>query len=426
MVKQQYPSNEQVIQSVTYRANTRRLVVTLLALTAVAAITGVFVPAPAYADEIRDQQWYLDALQIDKVHELSQGEGVTIGVIDSGIDADHPDLKGNVKAGKSYGSSTGDGLNDSSGHGTSVSSLIVGHGHGKNNVEGVLGIAPKAKVISVSVDATVEANYDIAEAIKWLVDQDVDIISISMSASPTGTDNPVQYARKNNVAVVASAGNVESDPYLGKTADMGWPAYDSGAIPVSGTDKDGEFWDGSVDLKSASPQPKNGIAAPAVDLVTAKKGGGYQTHDGTSGSAPLVAGTIALVKSAYPQLEHNHILDRALITADDKGKKGYDDKYGWGVVNPYQALTADVEHEKGEPSTKDDIVPLKNQGHGNTGKADSESNNGKILTAVSSSSTLPITITFSALTAVAVLTASLVIWRRKIVRSKSGSNGTQI
>src|SRR5690606_24454466 len=129
-----------------------RSIAGIATITIATAVTIAVSPTAAFADEVRDNQWYLDSLGINDAHELSQGEGITIGVIDTGIDATHPDLKDNVEAGKDYGTSTGDGLNDPDGHGTSTTSILAGHGHGDNNNDGIVGIAPKATVVSVGLD----------------------------------------------------------------------------------------------------------------------------------------------------------------------------------------------------------------------------------------------------------------------------------
>ena len=343
-------------------------------LATLAVITGLTLattlPGTAAADDVRDGQWYLDALGIHEAHELSQGAGVTIGVIDRGVDPEHPDLEGSVLPGIDFGTSEGDGLEPRKDHGTATASVIVGHGHGSGGADGILGIAPKAKVISVGIDWDNPTRYDnqwIPQAIEWLVDNGADIISISMGSGP-GNSGPFKYATDNGIPIVASAGNTTDDEslYPGEIkTDTAWPAREKYVIPVTGVDRNNGFWNESRDLKMASIQPQLGLSAPAVDIPTATPGGGYDTKRGTSFSAPIVAGTLALIKSAYPDLSYNQWIDRLLDTVDDKGPEGFDNEYGWGIVNPLAALTEETVYEGAsgdQVSSPDDRLPLEEQG----------------------------------------------------------------
>lgn len=407
----------------------------MIAVVASIVLLFVLTPGTANADGNREQEWIVDALRLDEAHKLSQGEGVTIGVIDSGIDAEHPDLKGNIQPGKDFGTSTGEGLNDFDGHGTGVSSLIVGHGHGDGKKDGVIGLAPKAKVVSVGmnlskVDGEKAGSY-IADAITWLVEKDVDIISISMSGYPEATD-AVWKAKDKGIPVVASVGNTDKyadDPILGQIEHntTGWPASDSGAVPVSGTTQSGKFWEGSVDLSGASTQPQFGISAPATDLITAARGGGYANYSGTSGSAPIVAGTLALIKSAYPDLDYSSWMDRLLDTVDDKGPDGFDEKYGWGIVNPQRALTEETVFERRDGSkvvsSPEDRLPLDEQGKesGNSGNGDdenSEDKDGALTPTGSNSLLLPLGIVAAVLILATAVIVIIVVTKRRGMKSQ--------
>lgn len=392
---------------------------------AVASVVSV-APGVARADEVRDEQWHIKALEVDKAHKLSQGEGVTIGLIDGGVDADHVDLKGNIKPGKDFGTE-GNGLQDEDGHGTWTSSLIVGHGHGEGNTEGIVGIAPKATIISVGIGGDAEAG-SIADAIEWLIAEDVDIISVSMSGQ--ADYDAVGNAMSQEIPVVASAGNKEPDPIIGKYLKkfMTWPANAPGAMPVSATTKDGKFWEHSVALKNAASQPQLGISAPGVDIMGAKKGGGYAAHDGTSASAPIVAGTLALIKSAYPDLTYAQWFNRLLDTTDDKGPEGYDDKFGWGIVNPYRALSETTTYEGldgDEVSSSEDRIPLDEQGKGSghsSGDGDAQSGNSTGELKPASSNTLVIALGIAGTAAVLAAAAVIVVAvsrRRRMKRSDS-------
>lgn len=319
----------------------RRLGSAITAL-AIGAVGVLSFPATASADGIRDGQWYLDTLKIAEAHQVTKGEGITIGIVDTGVDASHPDLAGNVLPGTDLGGTGGDGLTPSSDHGTSVASVLVG----ADDADGVLGIAPAAKLISVRVtDADGEFEPSrIGEGIRWLADNGADVISISLfdSASEPGGQEAVDYAIAKNIVVVAGAGNRRGDEPGETWTGVGHPASYRGVVAVTGTTSDGEYWDGSV---VHAPGIGNwSISAPAKDIPVALRGGGYETADGTSFAAPIVAGTMALIKAKYPNLDQRQLMERLLLTADDKGPEGEDVNYGWGVVNPLAALTAEVDY----------------------------------------------------------------------------------
>ena len=324
------------------RRRQSRLIGPLAAVLLVAAGTAI-VPASAdAAEDVRGEQWYLDALHIAEAQQLTKGEGVTIGIIDSGVDATHPDLDGAVVAGPDFTDPTRNGAAASGNHGTSVASLLVGRG----DAGGVLGIAPAAKVLSVrNVGSDGKPVHGYTQTgIRWLVDNGADVISISQGDPADEPDGQaaVDYAISKNVVVVAAAGNVRGDEPGEVWGETLYPAAYKGVVAVTGTTRDGTFWDGSV--KHTYQSSQTGIAAPAKGIPVAVPGGGYETADGTSLAAPIVAGTMALIKAKYPDLNQRQLLERLLLTADDKGDKGADLEYGWGLVNPLRALTENVDY----------------------------------------------------------------------------------
>jgi len=380
-------------------------------------------PGTASADEIRDGQWYLDALGIHEAHRLSQGEGVTIGVIDSGINASHPDLDGRVIDGVDLVHSTGDGFSDNHDHGTGVTSVLVGN----DDANGILGIAPKATVVSVNVfpeDGPYAEPGAISEAIQWLTDYGVDVITMSIGGGGDSEANKaVKYANDHGIPVVVGVGNKYQDVGFGPEEQVGsgWGAV-RGTIPVTGVNENSQFWSESLDLSLASPQPQLGLAAPATKMPVATNTGGYNTRKGTSYATPIVAGTLALIKSAYPDLDYWGQMYRLMLTTDDKGPEGYDNKYGWGIVNPLAALDDDVELQDGSVSSRTDILPLEEQGQqsddptdpNNEGEPTTPSSDDQALTDDDSGTPLwiPIAITAAALL-IAAITLILVIRRKR-------------
>src|ERR1051326_6401935 len=115
----------------------------------------------AYADAIRGQEWIINALDLADAHRYSEGKGVVVAVIDTGVDSSHADLSGNVLPGVDVANGTplGNGRTDTNGHGTGMAGLIAGHGHGSDGADGVLGVAPKAKVLPVREGTSGAGGY---------------------------------------------------------------------------------------------------------------------------------------------------------------------------------------------------------------------------------------------------------------------------
>ncbi len=256
-------------------------------------------------------------------------------MVGSGVDADHPDLAGNVLPGKDFvGNSKGH--IDITGHGTAMAALIAAHGHGPGNSEGVLGIAPQAKILPVKVGNERGYASTAAEGVRWAANRGAEVINVS-AAYPDNSrlKEAVLYAQSEKDAiVVASTGNT-FDGDVG----VGYPAAYPAVLSVSATGRNGQF------LPKVSTHGQGmWLAAPGTETFTASptEGGDYATGKGTSGSAAIVSGVVALVWSKYPNMDPVNVIHRLRATAVDKGAQGRDDKYGYGIVNPTKALTADV------------------------------------------------------------------------------------
>ena len=312
---------------------TTRTAVALLCATAVAVLPF----SPARADQVRNNQWHLRYLKVAEAHRISQGAGVTVAVIDSGVDP-HPDLRNNLLPGNdTYPGGKGDGRTDTDGHGTGMAGLIAAHGRGSN---GVLGIAPRAKIIPIRYFQGKDGDPDnAATGIEWAMEKGATIISVS--AVSTGTprlSEAVARARRSNVVIVAAAGNRPVDYFIGP------PAICDGVVAVGATDTTGKLADVSV------TGPQLAIAAPGVDISSTSFDGKYRTGTGTSPSTAIVAGAAALVRSKYPDLSAEEVVHRLTATAVDKGKPGRDEEYGYGVLDLVAALTADVPPLEGSPA----------------------------------------------------------------------------
>ncbi|MFD8257066.1 type VII secretion-associated serine protease mycosin [Streptomyces werraensis] len=307
----------------------------------------VLVPATtAHADTIRDRQWALDALHADQVWPTTRGAGVTVAVLDTGVEADHPDLDGNVLQGKDlvgFGAREGDEA--WARHGTAMAGIIAGHGHGPGNGDGVMGVAPEAKILPVRViledkdparaKARSTRGNALAEGIRWAADHGADVINLSLgddsaSAHPEeGEDEAIQYALRRGVVVVASAGNGGD-----KGDRISYPAAYPGVIAATAVDRYGTRAPFSTRRWYAT------VSAPGVDVIIADPDHKYYEGWGTSAAAAFVSGAVALVKAAHPDLTPAQIKRLLEDTARNAPAAGRDDSRGFGFVDPAAAIEA--------------------------------------------------------------------------------------
>ncbi|MGI5395852.1 type VII secretion-associated serine protease mycosin [Streptomyces sp. CA-251251] len=307
----------------------------------------VLVPAPAaHADGIRAQQWALDALHTDEAWRTTKGAGVTVAVLDTGVEADHPDLVGNVLDGKDlvgFGAREGDRA--WARHGTAMAGIIAGHGHGAGNAEGAMGVAPEAKILPLRViledgdpsraKARKTRGNALADGIRWATDHGADIINLSLgddsaSAHPEpAEDEAIQYALREGVVVVASAGNG------GEKGDhISYPAAYPGVIAATAVDRYGTRASFSTRRWYAT------VSAPGVDVIIADPDHRYYEGWGTSAASAFVSGAAALVKSAHPELTPAQVKSLLEDTARNAPAEGRDDSRGYGFVDPAAAIEA--------------------------------------------------------------------------------------
>jgi type VII secretion-associated serine protease mycosin len=308
----------------------------VVALALVVSVPVVLLPGKAaLADAVRDQEWQLGFLRVIQAQRFSQGRGVVVAVVDSGVDATHPDLVGNVLAGTDVQiGATGDGQTDTDGHGTGMAGLIAAHGHGPGDSEGILGIAPQATILPVRDGA--RFGVAMADGIDWAVAHGARVISISQGDDTADTPvirKAVENALAHDIVVVAGAGNTTSA--IPQTS-VSYPAAYPGVVAVAGVDRQG----GHPTVSVTGPQVL--LSAPAVDVPQTGLNHGYVTGTGTSAATAIVAGVVALVRARYPNLSATEVVHRLTATATDKGAPGRDEVYGYGIVNPVAALTANV------------------------------------------------------------------------------------
>lgn len=326
-----------------------------MALASVSLAAGLAFAPAAQADEVRDKQHWLAESGITKAWEVSKGAGVKVAVIDSGVDAGHPDLKGAVTGGyDASGAGTVNGqkiLGIKPEHGTLVATMLAGRGHqpatpsaspspsaSPVGPDGIVGVAPEAEILSVSTwlgSANPAGKNDqdqIPEAVRWAVDNGARVINISLGSTtpqwPQSWDAAFLYAEQKDVVIVAAAGN-----RIGGNLQVGAPATIPGVLTVAGLDRKG-----AASVDSSSQGISIGVAAPAENLLGGLPGGGYAEWAGTSGAAPIVAGVAALIRSKWPDMSAKQVINRIVSTAKDAGPAGKDPLYGFGVLNAEAAL----------------------------------------------------------------------------------------
>ncbi|WP_433725415.1 S8 family serine peptidase [Actinoplanes sp. CA-051413] len=309
---------------------------------AAALVMPVLGGAPARADQRRNAQWYLKRLDIAAAHQVSEGAGVTVAVIDTGVQADRPDLKGAVLPGSDV-TASGDGRQDELGHGTAMAGIIAARGHGTGR--GLLGIAPRARVLPVR---PASGPLVVAKAIEWAVDHDARVINMSFAVG--GGDDlaaAVAAAARSDVVLVAATGN---DGEEGIDGD--YPAAYPEVLAVGASGRKGEA------TKFSHRGPQLDLVAPGVDIpvIGGKLDREYRVVEGTSASTAIVSGAAALIRSKYPKLSAADVVSVLESTATDKGAPGRDDTYGNGELNLVAALKAAARPSRPAPATSAAVI----------------------------------------------------------------------
>lgn len=281
---------------------------------------------PARADQRRDAQWYLKHLDIAAAHRVSEGAGVVVAVIDTGVQVDRADLEGAVLPGFDV-TASGDGRQDVRGHGTAVAGIIAARGQGGER--GLLGIAPRSKILPIR-PAT--GPLVVSKAIEWAVKHDAKVINMSFAVQ-NGEDltAAVAVAAKSDVVLVAATGN---DGEEGIDGD--YPAAYPEVLAVGASGRKGE----ATSFSHRGPQLD--LVAPGVDIpvLGGKLDSEYREVEGTSAATAIVSGAAALIRSKYPRLSAAEVVKVLESTATDKGAAGRDDIYGNGELNVVAALKA--------------------------------------------------------------------------------------
>ncbi|WP_346094998.1 type VII secretion-associated serine protease mycosin [Streptomyces olivaceiscleroticus] len=334
--------------------------------------------SPAYAEDstqctfpskpIKGTPWAIQRIQLDRLWEVSEGEGMKVAVIDTGVDTTNKQLKGAVdtrngrnflkpkkdKYGQTPPVGNKNGTGDAVGHGTKVAGIIAARPDKAHT--GFVGIAPKATILPIRQnDESGNGNAQtLADAINYAVSRNVNVINISQDTDkPLGKNSAlgvaVQRALDKGIVVVASAGN----DGLGGNVKKTYPAAYPGVLAVAASDRNNE----------RAPFSQSGdfvdVAAPGVSVVSTVPKGGHCIDNGTSFSAPYVAGVAALLRAKHPDWSAQNIVARIEQTAE-RAIPGRDIHVGWGVVDPVRALTDDsppIEQPKASGGVQKAAVP---------------------------------------------------------------------
>ncbi|MFC3235443.1 type VII secretion-associated serine protease mycosin [Streptomyces nitrosporeus] len=339
-------------------SSTGRRVLTAVAATAVLFVSLPVLPAAAEdstqctfpSKKYAGRPWSLQRVLMDELWAQSTGKGVRVAVIDTGVDIKNPQLTKAVDArsgrnflpkdlkdenGTKVERGKENGTTDVVGHGTKVAGIIAAR---EGEGTGFTGLAPDATIIPIQQnDADGNGTAEtLADAIRYAADQaDADIINISQDTADAVKPAPalkaaVDAALAKEIVVVASAGN----DGLGGNVKETYPASFDGVLAVASSDRNNE--------RAAFSQSGDfvGVAAPGVDMISTVPGGGHCADNGTSFSAPYVAGVAALIKAKHPGWTRKQIVAQIQQTAE-RSIAGHDHLVGWGVVDPVRALTED-------------------------------------------------------------------------------------
>lgn len=287
---------------------------------------------------VADLPWAQRRLDPARAWPYSTGAGVTVAVIDTGVDADHPQLRGRVLPGEDYYNVGVPRANfDCDSHGTAVASIIAA----ANTPEvGFRGVAPGARILPVRVadrgvndgEATELDPVVIDRAIRYAVWRRAKVINLSFAGTRDYrlVRDAIAYAQSYDVLVVAAVGN---DQERGKASRPTYPAGYDGVVGVGSIDQEGRRVDGS------RIGPYVDLVAPGDAVLGATRRGGHNYWDGTSFATPFVAATAALVRAAWPQLSARQVAARLAATASVAPGGSDPEQYGAGVVDPYRAVT---------------------------------------------------------------------------------------
>lgn len=276
------------------------------------------------------QDWGVGAAKIPDAWLATKGQGVRVAVLDTGFQANHPDLEGQFAIPPADGTGSPYGADDRQGHGTHCAGIVAG----SDNSQGIVGVAPLAKLIGGKVLGDDGSGYSrvIADGIKWAVDQGAHVISMSLGSPANDQRIAAEIARaaSRGVFVVCAAGN------SGMGAEKEFPAGDPLAIAIASVDEDGQV--SAFSSRGRHVQ----FACPGAKILSTFPVSRYSRMSGTSMACPFFAGVVALLVSRHLELgdtsrtplrTRDELIEHVKRAAVDIDATGHDPASGWGVID---------------------------------------------------------------------------------------------
>ena len=356
------------------RARAARTIAAGLAASCVA----VAAAGPALADTVRNNEWWLSSLHVTQAWLSTKGTGVTVAVLDTGVDTTQPDLAGSVLTGRDFtGSGRAAGGPFWGVNGTAVASLIAGHGHGTGHADGIIGVAPEAKILSVRV--TLENNdpllantttvaalpMAIARGIRYAVRHGAQVIDLPLDPAAVAADNAaahggtsavtggspaersaVGFALNKGVVLVAPAGDGGAGPNT-----VNYPAAYPGVISV------GAFDQGFAKAPFTSTRPYVTLTGPGNGVIAANGPTAYAKLKSTTAASAVVAGVAALIRAQFPTMTPAQVESALTSSTAFHPQGGRADGSGFGTVDAAAALGAAAKINASLSSTASAAAP---------------------------------------------------------------------
>lgn len=281
-------------------------------------------PEQIVTDPSLGNSWALPKIGAPAAWDITSGDGITIAILDTGVDSNHSDLTANMVPGWNMYDNNADS-SDIYGHGTKVAGAAAA---AANNGQGSAGVAWNARIMPIRIARPDGMAYisTMAQAIRWAADNGAQVANLSYGgADSTTIHNAANYMRSKGGVVVMSAGNTG--------ALLNSPPTDALIVASATSSNDARAsW--------STYGPLVDVAAPGVSIYTTTNGGGYSYVSGTSFSSPITAATVALILSANPDLTPADVDEILRTTATDLGEPGFDQYYGHGRIDAARAVEA--------------------------------------------------------------------------------------
>lgn len=276
--------------------------------------------------------WGLKSLGIPDIWKESQGEGVKVCILDTGIATKHPDLQKAIT--KTADFTGNDSVNDGNGHGTHCAGIVAA----RSNDVGIIGVAPKAEIMAGKVlsDGGYGTIEGIVKGMYWAYEQGADIISMSLGSRSPDADleKAVRHVIDNGRILICAAGNDGSG-----SDTVSYPGGYKDVICVGSINRDMER------SSFSSTGPNVTIMAPGEDVYSCYPPDKYATFSGTSMATPFIAGVAALILSKHRQRggetpceSQKEMFEHLTKVAKDIEDKGWDKNTGWGIIDPKKSI----------------------------------------------------------------------------------------